>query len=295
MKLTFLGTGGSTPTKFRGLPSLAIDHGGDLFLFDCGEGTQRQMLQFSVNMAKLKAVFLSHTHGDHILGIAGLVRTLALNRRTEQLEIYVPQGGESIIQTLIGFDKAVLNYRIIIKPIKSGQIYRGRDFSITAFKLQHNTSTFGFIFKENDRLRFLKPKIKNLGIKGKAFGTLIKNKSMKINGKTIRLKDLTVMKLGRKVVYATDTRPTNETLKAAKDADVFIHESTYAETEKLLAKQRFHSTALEGATIARKAKAKRLVLTHTSARYRDEKVLVREANKVFKNAEVAKDGLVIEL
>jgi len=295
MRLIFIGTAGSTPTKFRGLPSVAIDYNSEIFLFDCGEGTQRQMMQFSVNIAKIKAIFLTHTHGDHVLGIAGLVRTLALNRRTEPLEIYVPKGGEDLVATLISFDKAVMNYKIIIKSIKEGEVYKGRDFSISAFKLLHTTNTLGFVFKEQDKLKFLKPKIKGLGLKGEDFRKLIKNKSIKVGNKTIKLKDLTFSKPGRKIVYATDTRPTSETSKAAKGADIFIHESTYSNAEKELAKLRYHSTSIEAATVAKKAGAKRLLLTHPSARYRDEKILVGEARKVFKNTEIAKDGMIINL
>lgn len=295
MRVIFLGTAGSAPTKFRGLPSIAIDYNSEIFMFDCGEGTQRQMMQYSVNISKLKAIFLTHMHGDHTLGIAGLIRTLALNKRTDPLYIFMPKGGEKMIRDMIGFDKAVINYRIIIKAINPGEIYKGRGFTISAFKLLHTTSVYGFVFKENDKIKFIKQKIKNLGIKGKMFSSLLKNKSLKVGNRTIKLKDITFNKTGLKVVYATDTRPTGSTLKAAANANILIHESTYSDSERLLAKERFHSTALEAATLARKAKASRLILTHTSARYRDTNVLVNEARKVFKNTEIAKDGMIIIL
>ncbi|MGI0100577.1 MAG: ribonuclease Z [Candidatus Micrarchaeaceae archaeon] len=295
MRIIFLGTSGSTPTKSRGLPSMAIEHNSEIFLFDCGEGTQRQMMQFSVNVSKVKAIFLTHIHGDHTLGLAGLVRTLALNRRTSQLDVFVPSGTEKSVKTLISFDGAQINYRIAIKQLRSGEIYRGRDFSISAFSLKHTTATYGFVFKENDRLKFLKPKIKNLGIKGKMFQELMKRKSIRIGSRTIRLKDVTAEKMGKKIVYATDTRPMASTARIAEGADVLIHESTYADKEKSLAKERFHSTAKESAAIARSARAKRLILIHPSARYKDPKVLVDEAKKVFRNTEIAKDGLVITL
>ena len=295
MRITFLGTAGSAPTKLRNLPSIAIEHNGQIYLFDCGEGTQRQMLQFSVNISRVKTIFLTHTHGDHVIGLAGLVRTFALNNRTNPLEIYVPQGGEKIVNSLINFDNAVINYKIIIKPIKTGQIYKGKDFTIAAFQLLHTTRTVGFIFKENDKLHFLKPKIKQLKMKGEQFRALLKNGSIKIGTRNVRLSEVTVKKEGRKIVYATDTRPTKEAIKAATNADVFIHESTFSEEEVILAKKRYHSTATEVAGLAKKARAKRLILTHPSARYKDPDILAKESSKIFKNTIMARDGLVINL
>ena len=144
-------------------------------------------------------------------------------------------------------------------------------------------------------MRFIKPKIKRLGISGRTFGTLLKKKSVNVGNKTIRLKDVTFNKPGRKIVYATDTRPTTETLRAAANADILIHEATYADAEKLLAKERYHSTTIESAGIAKRAKVKRLILTHTSARYKNGDLLKKDARRIFKNTEVAEDGLVVNL
>jgi len=295
MRIIFLGTAGSTPTKFRGLPSIAIEREGELLLFDCGEGTQRQMMQFSVNISKITAIFLTHTHGDHTLGVAGLVRTLALNRRTRPLDIFIPAGGEKQINELIHFDNAVMNYKINVKPVRQGEIYRGKGFAITAFRLLHTTKTYGFVLKEDDKIKFLKQKVAKLGIKGKAFATLLKSGQLKVGKRTIKLKEVSFKEPGKRIVYATDTRPTNDTVKAAANADILIHETTYSASELSLAKERMHSTAVEGATLAKKAKAKKLVITHPSARYRDDGVLVGEARKIFKNTEMAKDGMIIEI
>jgi ribonuclease Z len=293
MRIIFLGTAGSAPTILRGLPSVAIEHNGEVFLFDCGEGTQRQMMTFHVNVSRIKAVFLSHTHGDHTLGMGGLVRTLALNNRTEKLNVYVPKGGEKIINVLINFDKPMLNIKI--NPIKAGEIYRGKDFSVSAFKLIHTTHTYGFVFKENDKLKFIKQKMKGLGMKGTDFSKLLKDKSIKIKNKTIKLKDITRLEIGKKIVYATDTRPAKETEKMAINADILIHESTYADSEHKLAKQRLHSTAVEAAKIAKAAKVKKLILVHPSARYKDATKLIKDAKTIFSNTEMAKDGLSITL
>lgn len=295
LKLTFLGTAGSTPTKTRNLSGVALEYNGDVILFDCGEGTQKQMMQYSVNISRVKAVFLSHIHGDHTIGIAGLVRTLALNKRTVPLHIFIPQGFEKQLMDFMMFDKAHIGYKIIVELIKAGQIYKGKDYTISAFGLLHTVPTYGFVFKQNDRKKFMKQKVKKLGIKGETFQTLLKNKQIKINGKTIKLSEVARSEQGKKIVYATDTRPTAQTIKASLNADLLIHESTYANSESKLAKERYHSTSLEGAIIAKKAKAKRLVLTHISARYKDTTNLLKDAKATFKNTELAKDGMSIEL
>jgi ribonuclease Z len=155
--------------------------------------------------------------------------------------------------------------------------------------------TYGFVFKEDDKIRFLKPKIKALGIKGSMFKELLKNKHIKIGKKTRRLSEVTFKEEGKKIAYATDTRPSASTVAAASGADVLIHESTYAEAEKKLARERHHSTATESATIAKKSRAKRLVLVHLSARYRTPEQILKEARAVFHNTDVAKDGFVINL
>ncbi len=295
LKLTFLGTAGSTPTKFRNLPATALDYNGSVFLFDCGEGTQRQCMYYSVNISRIKAIFLSHIHGDHTIGLAGLLRTLALNKRTEPIYIYIPKGYERHLIALIGFDMALIPYKLIIKPIQSGTIYKGDRFQISAFKLSHTVPTYGFVFKEDDKTRFIKQKVKALGIKGDMFKELLKKKSIKIGKRTIRLKDITFNEKGLKIAYATDTRPSNSTVTAANGADILIHESTYADAEKTLAKERHHSTAMEAATIAKRAKARRLVLVHLSARYRTADQISKEAKKIFQNTDVAKDGFVINI
>jgi ribonuclease Z len=296
LRVTFLGTGGSTPTKFRNLPALAIDYNGRVLLFDCGEGTQRQCMYYSVNISRIRAIFLSHIHGDHTIGVAGLLRTLALNRRTEPLYIFIPKGNEDWLLELINFDRAVIGYKIIIRPIaNSGVIYKENDFQVSAFRLIHTSATYGFSFAENEKMRFMKRRIKELGIKGEMFQQLLKQKQVKIGKKTIKLDQITFRQPGRKITYATDTRPTQSTVRSAANADLLIHESTYAEKEKGLARERFHSTAMEAAAIAKKAKAKRLVLVHISARYRETEQLLKESRGIFKNTEIAKDGLVINI
>jgi ribonuclease Z len=293
IKVTFLGTSGSAPTKERNLPSVALEYEGNLFLFDCGEGTQRQVIRYSINLSRTKAIFLSHIHGDHSIGIAGVIRTLALNKRTAPLQIFVPKGEEQAVRALLEFDRVMLNYRIEIKQIKIGVIYEGNGFKVSAFKLDHSINAYGFVFKENDKLHFIKEKAQQAGLKGAMFSKLAKSGSMTVDGTRIKLKDITTSEPGKKVVYATDTRPTKDIIAASKNADLLIYESTYADSEGRLAVERKHSTAKEGAMVAKKSKAKRLILTHISARYRNPSILVKEARSEFQNAELAKDGLEV--
>ena len=293
IKTVILGTAGSAPTKTRRMPSVAIIYEGDTLLFDCGEGTQFRMLEQDINPLRVKAIFISHAHGDHTIGIAGLVRTMGMNNRKTPLLIFVPAGDEKVIQSLIVFDRAMINYKIIIKGIRSGLVYAGRDYEVSAFKLTHTIPTYGYVFKEKDKLRFKKDIAKKLGIKGTAFAVLEKRGSVRVGKKLITLKQVTWKQEGKKIVYATDTRPTNTTVTAARNADLLIHESSYKTSETALAKKRKHSAAGEVALLARKAHVKRLVLTHISARHRTDTELLRDARKEFKNSVVAKDGYTL--
>ena len=293
IKTIILGTAGSAPTKERRMPSVAITYEGDTLLFDCGEGTQFQMLEHDINPVRVKAIFISHAHGDHTIGIAGLVRTMGMNNRKAPLMIFVPAGDEKVIENLIIFDRAPITYKIIIRGIRSGVVYSGKGYEVSAFKLTHTIPTYGYVFKEKDKRRFNKGLAHRLGIRGSMFATLEKRGNINIGKKRVTLKQVTWEQEGKKVVYATDTRPTKTTLAAAKNADLLIHESSYKAAEVKLAKMRKHSSAGEVALLAKKAHAKRLVLTHISARYRTDAELLSDARKVFKNTVVAHDGYAL--
>ncbi len=295
IKITFLGTSGSTPTKQRGMPSVAISQEGKIYLFDCGEGTQMKMLEYGLNISKVDSVFLTHAHGDHIIGIAGLVRTMAMLNRQKELKIYIPKGYENSIINLINFDKAIISYKISVIGIKAGDFYKGDGFTVSAFKVNHQIATYGYVFKEDDKRRFMTEKAVKLGIKGKAFGELQRKGRIKINGKTISLQSVTNLVEGRKIVYTTDTRPSKSTISAARNANVLIHESSYAGDEAKLASQRKHSTSVEAAQIAKAAKVKRLVLIHISARHSSVKEMLNGARKVFPSTTVANDGESISI
>lgn len=293
IKVTMLGTSGSSPARGRNMPSVAITYDGHILLLDCGEGTQMQMLKYGVNSARVEAIFISHAHGDHIIGVAGLVRSMAMNGRQKPLDIFVPKGAEATVKTLLMFDKAIIDYKIDVKGVAPGMVYKGRNFSVKAFRIDHTVTTYGYVFKEDDRRRFIVDKCKKLGIKGEMFSTLEKKGKLMIGKKLVRLNDVTVPQNGKSVVYASDTRPVPATASAARGAELLIHESSYADSEAALAKERKHSTAGEAAKIAKKAGVKALVLTHISARYANTDAIQNDAKKVFRNSRAAVDGEVI--
>ena len=297
LRVTFLGTSGATPTKSRSLPSVSIEREGSIFLFDCGEGTQMQMMKYGISPQKVKAIFISHLHGDHVIGLAGLLRSMALNARKEEISIFIPKGYEGGIRALISFDKAMFGYKINVIgiPHRVSKLLDGKDFAISSFPLKHTLPSSGFVFREKDRRRFVKSKYEKYKIKGTDFSRISKTGKLKIDGRTIAFKDVTEVVKGKAIIYASDTRPSKATAKASSNASLLIHESSYMSSEKDLAAERMHSTAAEAAEVARESGVEMLVLTHISARYKDAKPMEKEAQEIFPGAKVANDGDVISL
>ena len=299
IKLTFLGTSGAVPQKDKNFASCIISFKGQHILFDCPEGTQRQLMISDTSLMKINNVFISHMHADHFLGLFGWIATMTLNERREKLTIFSPRGGK---QKLTKMMKEVIKpcFKIEYKEVKTGSMIKNKDFEIRAFPLKHEISCYGFSFKEKDLAgRFNRKKAEKLGIpSGPLYSKLVAGKTISINGKKFTKKDVfdySKAKAGRKVVIVADTRPVNATIKAAKDADVLIHESNFLSTQLDKAKDTFHSTSLEAAEIAKKAKVKQLLLFHFSARNSNIEEYETDAKKVFKNSKAVKDFEVIEL
>jgi len=249
------------------------------------------MFRYHINISKIVGIFITHIHGDHIIGIAGLVRTLALYNRSQPLFIYIPEGYQKRAEMLLNFDKLVIGYPIKIIGIKNGNIFRNKSISIKAFKLKHSVPSYGYIFRENDTYHFIKERAVALGIKGVMFSNLTKNKRIKIDGKIVKIRDVTDRVRGKRIVYATDTRPSPYTIRAANSADLLIHDASYEDREANLAKMRMHSTASEAAIIAKRSSAKKLILTHISARYKDTNLHLKESKRIFRNTDIAIDGM----
>jgi ribonuclease Z len=286
--ITFLGTSASAPTPERGLPSIALNYEGNLFLFDCGEGTQRQMMKYKIGYGSIDAIFISHNHLDHYLGVYGLIETLNLSSPSPKpIKLFANELMES---------KSLLKRKFVDRiGIKKGKIYRGKNFTITAFPVTHTSDSFGFIFQEDDKIKFYEEKAKGMGIQGEMFSEIQKKGYVTINKKKIKLSEVSWKKPGRKVVYTGDTAICKEVLKAAKDADLLIHEATFDESRKEEATERLHSTAKDVAELAKTANVKVLILTHISPRYSDVSSLVNEAKPIFENILIAQDGMKFEL
>ena len=306
LTVTFLGTSAARPTVERNVSGLAIHREGETLLFECGEGTQRQMMRYGVSFA-LSEIFFTHFHADHFLGVIGLIRTLGLQGRPEPLHLYGPKGAKKILETAMQLGVERVPFPIEITEVRAGDTVRTKDgkprdgYDIFAFPTEHGGGlSVGYVLKEHVRRgRFDVEKARGLGIpEGPLWGKLTKGEAVSLpDGRTVEPKDLVgPARPGRCVVFTGDTRPCAAVIDAAQGADLLIHEATFGEEEKDRAKDTGHSTAKEAAQVALAAKVKRLLLCHVSARYSmsaDE--LVKEAKEVFPNVGVAKDGMEIEV
>lgn len=299
MKLIFLGTSGSIPTVERNLPAIALRRDRELLLFDCGEATQRQMARAGLSMARLKAVFLTHFHGDHFLGLPGLVQTMALMNRTDELEVYGPPGTVELVEKLLGLGYYTLTFDVQAHDLRPGEELRRQGYCIRTCEVEHTIQSLAYALVEDPRPgKFYPEKAIELGVKeGPDFARLRAGQGISLPGGRL-VKPEQVMgppRSGCKVVYAGDTRPCERVVELARGADVLIHDCTLANELLDKAIESGHSTPWEAAEIAKKAGAGQLVLIHISPRYVDDGVLLREAQQVFLNVIVAKDLMELEI
>lgn len=288
LSIIFLGTAGSVPTPERGMPAIALRWQGQLFLWDCGEGTQRQMMRYKAGYGSLHSIFISHLHPDHFIGVFGLVETLHLTQVSpRKIQLFAP----------VRFQQAWINPRpfTVFQALKPGLLLDGDDFTMDAFPVRHSTEAYGFVFQEKEKRKFDGDKAHRLGLQGRMFQEIQKKGRIRVGAKTVKLEEVSWLEPGRKVVYSGDTALCKEVEKAAKGADLLIHEASFAEDRKQEAEERYHTTARQAATIARKAGVKQLALTHISSRYADTRALLNEAKAVFNNTIIAKDGLEVKL
>jgi ribonuclease Z len=301
LTLRFLGTAASRPTVERNVSSVAVVREGETLLFDCGEGTQRQMMRYGISFA-LDDIFFTHFHTDHLLGVVGLTRTLQLQGRTEPLRLWGPRGANRILRQWSGFGGGErLGYPLEITELQPGAAVRRKEYQLLAFPVEHRGSTaLGYALVEDERRGRFHPELaRALGVpEGPLWGRLHKGEPVTLDdGRRIEPAQLVgPTRAGRRIALTGDTRPCEATVEAARGADVLVHEATFCDEEQARAVETGHSTAREAAGVAERAGVARLVLTHISARYsRDAGELEREAREVFAQSVVARDGLELDV
>ncbi|MEM3028305.1 MAG: ribonuclease Z [Candidatus Bathyarchaeia archaeon] len=300
LEIVFLGTSASVPTTKRNPSSIAVLRKGELFLFDCGEGTQRQMMYAGVGFSRETSIFITHLHGDHSLGLPGLIQTMDMVGRTKPLYIFGPPGIRDFTEFTVRSIGAKPSYGLQIKEVcTGGQIFESKEYFIKATLAEHGSLALAYAFEEKLRPgKFYPEKARALGVpEGFLWGRLQRGHEIRLkNGRIIKPKDvLGPPRKGLKVVYTGDTRPSEAIVELSKDADLLIHDGTFDGSLAEKAKEEGHSTVLEAAEVALKAGVKRLVLTHISARYEDTNPLLEEARKIFPNTVIAEDFLRLEL
>jgi len=299
MEVIFLGTSGSMPTNKRNLPAVAILRKDELILFDCGEGTQRQMILAHIGFNRKTKIFITHMHGDHVLGIPGLIQSMALLGRTEKLEIYSPPGMKNFVKSISRTVKFTLTFPVEVFEVHEGIVNQNNEYQVQAVQTSHVIPGLAYALIERNRPgKFHPEKARALGVpKGPLWSKLQRGEDIKLpKGKIVKSRNVTgPPRPGRKIVYSGDTRPFKVILKLARKADMLIHEATFADELAERAKRDGHSTPSQAAKIAKTARVKRLVLTHISARYANADILVKKARKIFPRTQFAEDLLRIEL
>lgn len=305
MELQFLGTGAGVPSKMRNVTSIALkllDEINEVWLFDCGEATQQQILNTSIRPGKIKKIFITHMHGDHIFGLPGLLTSRSFQGGEDDLTLYGPKGIKNFIDTTIQASCSKLGYPLkVVEFEKEGLLFDDKHFKVELKRLEHGIPSYGFRITEKDQPGELQAdRLKELGIPfGPLYGKLKK-------GETITLEDGTVVNgqdyispdiKGRVVTICGDTRKCEASEILAYRSDVLVHEATYEGDKGQQAYRHFHSTSLQAAEVAKNAEVKRLLLTHISARYigKQSQELENEAKTIFENVQVVKDFDIVSV
>jgi ribonuclease Z len=297
LDLVFLGTAGSMPTAQRGPAALLVRRGGDRLLFDCGEGTQRQLLRSTVGLVDLREVFLTHFHADHVLGLPGMLKTFALRGREEALVVYGPHG----LKDLLGSLKRVvgrLSYELRVVELEPGDSLERKDYRLTTFTVDHGVRALGWsVIEETRPGRFEVEAAEALGVpNGPERGRLQNGEAITLaDGRTIGPDEvLGPPRAGRKLVYTGDTAPCEPVVEAARGAEVLVTEATFSEEERERARETRHQTAAQAAAVARDADVGLLALTHLSNRYFGPEI-AEEARGIFPETVVPRDFDVVEV
>ncbi|MEM5790644.1 MAG: ribonuclease Z [Candidatus Aenigmatarchaeota archaeon] len=297
--ITFLGTVSGIPSKERNHPSIAIEYFGekkDTILFDCGEGTQLQLMKANISFMKINKIFITHWHADHFAGLIPLLQTMNLEKRKKELKIFGPEAEKFVSNILkLGYFGCKFPVKAINTPLEgdvTSLIDESEEYEIYSIPVLHTIPSVAYCFKEKDRWKIDEKKLKELGLKrGYWLRKLKKDKEAIYKGRKINIEDVGKIKKGLKIVYSGDTKPCDNMIKISMDADLLIHDATFLEEQEGKA----HADVKQAAKIAKKANVKQLILTHISRRYTDAKKLEEEAKKIFENTKVAHDFMKVIL
>ncbi len=296
IKLTFLGTGDSIPSKTRNHSAFFLEYDGKGLLFDCGEGTQRQFRQGDKNIMDIDYIFISHWHGDHVLGLPGLIQTLVFCGYNKKLVIIGPEGTKKFMSEM--FKVFVFSGKLDfeIHEVKHGKILNKEDFFVESERMDHGIACNAYSFVIKEQIRIDKKKLSKLKLKPGAYlGKIKQGKDVMVEGKKIRYKDITYVEAGKKISIVMDTKMNSRIVPFVKQADALIIESGFGEDLKEKAEEHKHMSSKQVGEIAKKAKIGKLYLTHLSSRYKDQKEILNEVKKYFKNVELAKDLMEITI
>ncbi|OYT39179.1 MAG: ribonuclease Z [Candidatus Altiarchaeales archaeon ex4484_43] len=298
MELVFLGTSGCVPTRERNLSCILLEYLGEYFLFDCGEGSQRQMRFAGINFMRIDKVFITHLHADHFLGLGGMIQSMDFLERTRPLDIYGPRGLKKTMEHMLSMGTFKMDSMSVrVHEIKPGLVIEGNRYKITCARTEHTENSLAYCFEEKPKRRFLKKRALELGVpEGRLFSKLQRGETVEIKGRKITPDQVLTKPIpGRKVVYTGDTRVCENIIKLAENADVLIHDGTFSHEELEKVAKAGHSTVKQAAEVAKKANVKRLFLTHISQRYTDPKKLEREAREIFPESYIAEDLMRIKI
>jgi len=298
MQIVFLGTSGSWPTPKRNVSAVAIKRGPEVLLFDCGEGTQRQFMQSTLSFMQVSRVFVSHFHGDHFLGLPGMVQSMSMNGREGPLEVYGPRGIERLVTELLSLGYFTPGFAVQAKELTPGGAIDGGEYVVRAFEAVHTVPCLSYVLEEKPRPgRFSLERAEALGVpSGPMYSRLQEGESVQVGGRAVHPDDvLGPPRRGRKIVYTGDTMPHESLVEIARHADVLIHDATSDAALEEKANRYGHSSSRQAAEIAKEAGVGLLVLTHLSPRYEEPTKILEDAKKIFENVRVAEDFAEIEV
>ncbi len=295
-KFVALGTASQVPTRYRNHNGYFLKWDDEGILFDPGEGTQRQMLIAGVSATEITKICITHFHGDHCLGLAGVVQRLSLDRVPHEVAVYYPASGQKYFERLC--EASIFHNFARIKPIpitKTGIIARAKGFTLATARLEHTAESWGYRLQEPDSVTMLPEKLAELGLRGPAVGQLKREGRLTVDGREILVAEVSIYKRGQSVAFVMDTRLCNGARELAHEADLFVCESTYLHSEAVEAQQNGHLTAAQAAQLARDAGARQLVLTHFSQRYPNTRDFLAEAQAIFPNVVAMRDGDEVDI